>query len=309
MSWTIRPWELKDVDGIVQTYNEFTPMHKLTAAVFMREYETLEPMLQNIVFVAEENEEIVGVAIMFRSAGSYHPQRFQLSLGVLTGHKNRGIGTALYNTTENHLKTLDVLSVSSKVSEADHVGLDFAAKRGYVEEKRDFVSVLNLANFDPNNFPSISPGVQIRSLADEDSPELRRQWYNLWTKVREDVPRSDPPTPLSFEFFEEQVISEPDLVHTATLFAFVGNQMVGFTAGFHDKGDNLFEQWLTGVDREFRGKHIALSLKVAQATEAKRLGIGTVKTDNDTRNAPMLAVNDRLGFVRQPAVLSMRKEF
>ena len=34
-----------------------------------------------------------------------------------------------------------------------------------------------------------------------------------------------------------------------------------------------------------------------------------VRTDNDTRNAPMLAVNARLGFERQMAVLVMQKDY
>ncbi|HLO98641.1 MAG TPA: GNAT family N-acetyltransferase [Fimbriimonas sp.] len=309
MSWTIRPWDLNDVEGIVRVYNEFAPMHPLTVAIFMRELETLEPRFQNIIFVAEEQAEIVGVALMSCSASSYHPQRFLLDLGVSNAHRSKGIGTALYETTVNHLKTLDVLSISIQVGEENQSGLKFATKRGYVEQKRDFVSILDLSTFDPPTFSAKEQTVEIRSLQETDSPEVRRQWYELWSRVRHDVPRSEPATPLSFEFFEEQIVNEPDLVHSATLFAFVDSKMVGFTAGFHDVGANLFEQWLTGVDREFRGKHIALSLKVTQATEAKRLGIASVKTDNDTRNAPMLAVNDRLGFVRQPAVLSMKKEF
>lgn len=52
-----------------------------------------------------------------------------------------------------------------------------------------------------------------------------------------------------------------------------------------------------------------MALKLALIEEAKRLGAKSIKTDNDSRNAAMLAINDKLGFVRQPAVLSVVKDF
>jgi len=309
MTWMVRPWEPGDVDGIIHVQNQCAPMHRLSKAEFLRDMETLEPDLQRMIFVAEADMTIVGVVICNRIAGMYHPNKFMLELGVLESHRSQGIGKDLYSMALTHLRELDVISISVQVSEQNERGLVFAKIRGYDEQKRDFVSVLDLAGFDPSAYEDQSIDVEIRSLQDFDSPDIRRAWYDLFTIVRQDVPRSAPPSPLSFEFFEDNVINEPDLVKTATLFAYQDGRMIGFTAGYHDQESNHFDQWLTAVDRDHRRKHVALSLKVAQATEVKRLGIASIKTDNDTRNAPMLKVNDKLGFVRQPAVLSLQKDF
>jgi mycothiol synthase len=59
----------------------------------------------------------------------------------------------------------------------------------------------------------------------------------------------------------------------------------------------------TAVARKHRRHGLALALKLSAMTEAKRRGYQRVKTDNDSTNAPMIAINDHIGFVEQPAYL------
>lgn len=289
-------------------------MHKNALNEFLRDAQTLAPELQRMMFVAESRKRIVGVSILNRMAGMYHPQKFFLELGVLEGSRQKGIGTALYEMTLSHLRSLDAISASTQVSEQNEAGMKFAASRGYVEEKRDFISALDVGGvptgwLEESRRAMVSEGIVIRSLRAKDTPEIRREWFDVFAVVRHDVPRSEPPTPLTFEFFDENVVEEPDLVKEATLFAMKDGKIVGFTAGYHDGSDNHFDQWLTAVARGFRGRGIAMALKLEQIAAVKQLGIKSIKTDNDTRNEGMLAVNGKLGFVRQPAVLSLRKEF
>ncbi|MEI7986720.1 MAG: GNAT family N-acetyltransferase [Armatimonadota bacterium] len=309
MTWTIRSATIEDTDGIIAVQNDCAQMHKLHRSEYLRDLETLEPDLQRMVFVAESAAQVVGFVIMNRQAGQFHPNKFVLEMGILESFRSLGIGQALYQMAESHLRSLDVINVSVQVKESNDLGIKFVKARGYIQQKRDFVSVLNLDSFDPTQYPSKSPDLEIRSFEDCDSPQVRREWFDLFCVVRHDVPRNAPPTPLEFEFIEEQVMTEPDLVRSATLFAYQNGQMIGFTAGFHDQELSQFDQWLTAVHRDHRKKGVALALKVAQAIEVKRLGIATIKTDNDTRNAAMLKVNDKLGFVRQPAVVSLGKDF
>jgi hypothetical protein len=55
------------------------------------------------------------------------------------------------------------------------------------------------------------------------------------------------------------------------------------------------------VKRGHRGRHIALALKVRSILYAQSRGVPVVKTWNEQNNRAMLAINERLGFVRQPA--------
>ncbi|MBI1335127.1 MAG: GNAT family N-acetyltransferase [Armatimonadetes bacterium] len=306
---TIRSYEPSDLANLVRLQNACTPAHKLSANEVLRDEQTLGPELQRIIFIAERCGAPIGYAIAQRIAGMYHPQKFVLDLGVEPTLRNQGVGEALYQAIEQELQILDVLSIAVQVSGADEPSLRFASKRSYKEQKRDFVSTLDLTALDDPELPVTPTSIEFKSFAEVDSPEFRREWYDLFCEVRHDVPRSAPPTPISFEFFDEQVIEEPDFAPRLTFFAWQDGRLVGFTGAYIDQASGRVDQWLTAVRRDARGQKIAVALKIRQIIAAKQAGLKEIQTDNDSRNTPMLAINERLGFVRQPAVLSMRRDF
>jgi RimJ/RimL family protein N-acetyltransferase len=56
----------------------------------------------------------------------------------------------------------------------------------------------------------------------------------------------------------------------------------------------------TGTHPDYRGRRIALALKLHTIRLARRLNLAHIRTYNDSHNVPMLAINDKLGYVRQP---------
>ena len=64
---------------------------------------------------------------------------------------------------------------------------------------------------------------------------------------------------------------------------------------------------MTGVDRQFRGRNLALALKLLSIQYAKRHSILYLETSNDSANAPMLAINAKLGYQRQYGVYTLIK--
>jgi GNAT superfamily N-acetyltransferase len=56
-----------------------------------------------------------------------------------------------------------------------------------------------------------------------------------------------------------------------------------------------------------RRRGIALALKLAAIDYARRVGAPIIRTDNDSTNTGMLAINSRLGFVRQPGWICSKK--
>ncbi len=56
---------------------------------------------------------------------------------------------------------------------------------------------------------------------------------------------------------------------------------------------------MTGVRREYRGRGIALALKLLAIRFARSVGAQEITTSNDSLNAPMLAVNRKLGYQPQ----------
>ena len=63
----------------------------------------------------------------------------------------------------------------------------------------------------------------------------------------------------------------------------------------------------TGVKRSHRRMGIALALKLRGIAYAKAHGHPVIRTNNDSTNKAMLSINERLGFVKQPAWITFIK--
>jgi hypothetical protein len=58
----------------------------------------------------------------------------------------------------------------------------------------------------------------------------------------------------------------------------------------------------TGVLRAYRGRRLALALKLLSISAAQRYDVDYLYTNNDSSNAPMLAINRRLGYQESPGI-------
>jgi len=66
-------------------------------------------------------------------------------------------------------------------------------------------------------------------------------------------------------------------------------------------------QGIIGTRRAYRGRGIALALRLRTIGSARSHGKREIRAWNDTPNAAMLAINTALGFVRQPAWITYEK--
>lgn len=73
---------------------------------------------------------------------------------------------------------------------------------------------------------------------------------------------------------------------------------------FSSEVSDTLHTGLTGVTAAWRGWGVATALKFMSIRAARNHGAPTIRTGNASDNAPMLAINDRLSFVRDPASAS-----
>jgi GNAT superfamily N-acetyltransferase len=308
----IRPFRPEDLTDLIAVQNAAVPLRPLGASELEHDLHKLEPHLRRTILVAELNGRVVGASDHHRSAGSYDPQRFHLELYVHPESRGQGIGAALFDATLEAVRAQGAISVRTQVSEDEPAAVRFAQARGFNETKRDFESSLGLSGFDAAPYATLldeleARGVQLESWRAVDSSGFRRQLHATFSEVRLDVPRAEPPSPIKFDFFEANVLNDADLIWDASFVALEGDALLGFTGAYRSARGGWVDQWLTATTREARGRGIATALKVKQLEVLRRLGFTHVRTDNDSRNVTMIAVNTKLGFVRGPAVLSVVK--
>jgi mycothiol synthase len=314
MNYTIRGFKPGDAPAFIAAQNQAVPLHPLSLGEFTRDLERLEDRLKYHILVADASGEVVGAASFYRNAGLYHPHKFWSQLFVRPAFQGQGVGQALYAAMIEALMPLEPVNVSAHLREDDERAVQFASDRGFIEIKRDFESILETGTFDGREYDGLmnrleGEGIVFKTFRELDTPAFRRHFHETFEVVRLDVPRTDPATPLTFEFFEENVIDDPEMLQNIFWFALEGERIIGFTGGYSGAKPGWMDTWLTATRREDRGRGIAQALKVLAIQAAKNAGFTSIRTDNDTRNSAMLAVNVKFGFVRQPAVLSVRKMF
>jgi GNAT superfamily N-acetyltransferase len=303
-----------DYPAMIELWNRQNPDRSRSVEETRHSDANLEGKLRRGRFVAETGGEVVGVGEYSQNLGSLHPQKFILEGYVSPEFQEKGIGKALYERVLAAIKPYDPTSLCTTVRENQVRALRFLSERGFAETKRDWVSVLQVEGANLKAFAEAeervkAEGVEIRSFAAllESDPEAIQKLHALFSEIRVDVPRSEPPTPISLETFSENILTGPDYDPSAFFIALEGPEWVGMSCMFQVGETKELDHWFTGTRRPWRGRGIAQALKACTVRFARENGFATIRTDNDSRNAPMLAINDRLGFRRGPAQISMLK--
>lgn len=310
----IRPFSTHDYDSIAELSSLVTPDHPVTAQMLSHYDAMREPHMLFGRWVAEENGKLTGVAVYSQYEDIYAPNEVHVNIRVHPAHRNRGIGAALYDALIDKLRRIGAVDTMKVGLAADqHAGINFAMRRGFIEYARRVESRAALAKFDPASYPDpdaqmAEQGIALRSIKElETDPERDRKLYDLKWEIEQDIPYPGEISQPSFESFRDNYLRAPDFITDGSFVAVDGNQYVGLV--FHvSASPALLIVEVTGTARAYRRRGIAQALKLKSMAWAKQAGFGSLLVNNDLSNAGMLAINDKLGFVRQPALILLQRK-
>lgn len=194
--------------------------------------------------------------------------------------------------------------------------LPFLLSHGWREHDRMWMSTLDLRTLDFLAFADEEArvreaGFQLLSLTDLgpwDEAQQRR-YYNLTITLLADVPSARRIEPWPIEVWQRRfgvgIEREGLFVAVAPGGEWVGTSQLAQPIPARP---GSLHNGLTGVLPAWRGHGLGLALKLAAARAALRRGYTHSRTGNHTSNRPMLAINGRLGFVREAATVTLVKE-
>lgn len=284
------------------------------ATVLEWERRVLEGQIRRRTVAVAESGQVVGYGVVqhFRSMGE---GRFYLWVTVDPNWRQRAIGAHLYQNALDMARSHGAVLLESEVREDDAAGVRFAGQRGFTVNRHIFESVLDLAALDEGRFAGLieavqAGGIRFLSLADVDmDPGYFRQLYEVNYRAVLDDPASTGHW-VSFEEFERTLRGAAwfdargqIMALDATTNAVIGLAAVGYFANTHQASNMI-----TGVDRAYRGRKIALALKLLAIRYAKEKGASCIVTDNDSQNAPMLAINRKLSYVPRPGIFRLIRQ-
>jgi RimJ/RimL family protein N-acetyltransferase len=149
-------------------------------------------------------------------------------------------------------------------------------------------------------------GIRLLTMASWDDPNKLRKVYELTERTALDVPRSVAIVPEEFEDFVKRV-DAPDRRADRWWVAVDADRAVAMSfLKFPPVRGSVWTGY-TCSHPDYRGRGIARAVKLQSLAQAVELGIPAVHTDNDSENAPMLHINERLGYSRRPGFMEHHK--
>lgn len=293
----IRELRREDAPAAAALVARLRPHEVMTAPLLLHRLEKDPPRAHNRAWVAEADGEIVGWAQARFSWTVAEPGVGRVWVGVDEPVRGRGLGSGLYETAERHLVQQGGRRLYTGV--ADAAGIAFAERRGFSRSRVEHFSALDPRGADLTELPALEEakrrdGFRLAPLGElrDRLPEL----HALYASAERDTPGDEEETELDRGDWERETLANPLLDDDGSFNVVHGERPVSFAWLLVDRDGGRAEHELTGTLPEYRGRGLARLAKLAAIRWCRDNGIRELMTANDDENAPMLAINRRLGY-------------
>jgi GNAT superfamily N-acetyltransferase len=290
---------------------------------FMREEEHIETHSVHQRGGSDEWIGLIRVSHIKENSKSYEENKhicYIYNIALLTPYRGKGIATKLLEVVLEYVKRHKKSLIIADTTEAD--GKKFIKKLGAQEALSGVENRLDLTKLDwdmvgewVKEGPVRSPESKIEFF--EDCPDdIIEEYCKLYTEIGNQAPREDmdvgdfvttPELRRQYEKFQKDV----DVTWLTAITREPNGDISGLTEVlYRPSKDPLIFQELTGVPEKYRGSGKGKWLKAVMIQEVKKRWptVTSVVTGNATSNAPMLSINNRLGFkVHKESIVAQMK--
>ena len=287
-SMTIRPLEPdRDADDLVVLVRDAVPTATVNRAAIVSRISAIPERAGLRIWIAEANGEAIGRADAFLNFFSKGSRTCFVGVTVRSDHRRRGIASELYELCLAHAAELGAEGLITNFYE-NPAGVAFALAKGWREVRTETESIL-----DPRTVTEAVPAdVDLRPVAEVDP----RLVWRVDAEATLDVPQTETADDIPYDEWEEHVLRYPMFEPYGSFVAVVDGVVAATSLLVADRESGRATNMFTGTLREYRGRGLARAVKLATTHWAAANGITQIATTNDETNAPMLAVNRRLGY-------------
>jgi GNAT superfamily N-acetyltransferase len=239
------------------------------------------------------------------------PDELDVQIAVLQSARGMGIGTALLSHLLQNASRRSAIAIRCGVKDDDAHSAAWAERRGGTRIHHRCESDLDVTRFDIEAHRERlrrlrDAGYIVRSMAEFGADEYRATLQGLFLSLLSDAPdmKGLPAWTIlqAKSVLQDNPNSSPDRQFVACDHSGRWHGITVLTK-LEDRGYIFF----TGVNRPARGRGLAGVLQGEAIVQALREGFKTVFLNNLSTNAPMVAVNRRLGFQQRPGFWILRK--
>lgn len=309
---TFRPFNAGDYPKVVQIYNSMYTEAPVTMQELKDHLARFDAdYLKHVV--GEINGEVVAEYLIRKAPLGENQLKLELYL-------NKDHTTPARRKQVLHVAYATALSLQPAgflitVPETFTGWLELYQQAGFSELERTWESRLHLEAFDPAPFTTSfakaeAAGIRFGTVAElPDNEATQRFLYDtIACTLLPTVPFTESLNIYPFDLWQERVWGNKYRNPESSFIAWYGEEMVGYSELYFTEQPGTMRMGLTAVLPAYRRKGIAMSLKLKAGNYAKTNGIAEITTSNHSINRPMLAINEALGFVRDVAWLTLKKE-
>jgi predicted N-acetyltransferase YhbS len=316
----VDPWDEDEMDTLQQQYVEAQRAEVPDSRIFSRaeSVAALRPPEGGYfydAFVALEADEIIGqVWTMGSTTDNLH--RAQLYAWVPPRSGRRGVGTALVRHGENHLRTArgrrEVVTQTWLGPDGKSGYRGFPERLGYtlnnveVERRQTLPLEEHVLAALEAEAAEHAAAYTLRTEVGPVSAELAQPFLDTYNLLHVEMPQGDLEVEVGRRTPAELAVQDDELKASGrqrvSVYAFdetgtVAAYTVAVTAPA-DGHDAAVDQWSTLVHPAHRGHRLGLAVKCAltRAIQERFPASAYVRTQNAEVNAPMVRINELLGF-------------
>lgn len=222
---------------------------------------------------------------------------------------------SLVRTAEEWLHVEGVRTAIARAREDFHAELSVLQELGFREVRRQRNSELDLAAQRDQILHMLElcrndmrdRGVRLMTLSEDQDPDKLHKLYAMMTEAEQDIPTTAPWRVLPFDKWLHFWFDHPGIRTDHFWIARKGDDIVGLSTLDFPVTRGIPYTALTATARSARGQGIARALKYESMNQAMALGFKRVRTSNDADNAPILRINNEMGYRLVIPVIELHK--
>lgn len=308
-SLTVRTLGSEDTAFAVETVRAVQPEHPWHEEELLTWWRMCERMgeLRRIVLEVDGRPAGWAMATKWRDAPDDEGRMMVFLAGVAPDELDRAWAHA-----EDVALGLDVGLGRTLVWETQTDELEVLERRGWERKRIERFWRLELAGQrdrlaalrEPARRRVEAAGIVLTTAAELGGVAVYPKLHSLDERAGKDIPRSTPYVPVPYDAWKEWM-RPPAVVPERLWVATREGEPIGLS--YLDYGSTPVTTAFTGVLREHRGHGVARALKLETMVQAIDLGVDAVETENDAENAPILHLNEELGYHQIPGRVQLHK--
>jgi GNAT superfamily N-acetyltransferase len=251
------------------------------------------------VLAENTNGQVIGYGASWRAPWSV-PGELASTFCVHPDYQRQGVGELILSYLKNWAASHQAFVLLSEVKDWIPGSLPFAQKHGFLLDAHIFELRLNVNQLDLSKLADPvhrlqDSGITFVTLAEISAEASEKKLYDLYVETSVDNPGQYGNLP-DFPQWRKVALPEDCSQERWVFIALDGDRFVGVSTLFSTEETGVLYTDYTGVDRHYRGRGIAKTLKLLSIQAAINEEAHTMTTDTEAGNKSMQKLNRGLGY-------------